>query len=133
MIDLTNTGTEPAQYRIDCKNDVVYLTLRGKLTFSDLANAQARILGDPAYHAGMSVYCDCRVITSLPSHDQIRQLSLDQLFRDRAAPSGKFAIVAMTRLGFALATALSDFLDRGKNDVRTFTSHLAARAWLGLE
>jgi hypothetical protein len=133
MIDLTNTGTEPVQYRIDCRSDVVYLTLRGKVTFHDLAHAQTRILDDSTYHAGMSVYCDCRVITSIPSHDQIRQLSFDQLFRDRTVPSGKFAIVAMTRLGFALATALGDFLDEGKDDVRTFTSHLAARAWLGLE
>ncbi|HEX4683338.1 MAG TPA: hypothetical protein VH277_11540 [Gemmatimonadaceae bacterium] len=133
MIDLTTTGTEPVQYRIDRRNGVVYLTLRGKVTFTDLAQAQARILDDPDYHPGTSVYFDCRVITSIPSHDQIRQLSLDQLFRDRAVRSGKFAIVAMTRLGFALATALGDFLDRGGNDVSTFTSHLAARAWLGLE
>jgi|SRR3954469_16931446 hypothetical protein len=130
MIDLAHTGTDPVQYRIDPERRIVHVTLRGVVTFADLAVTQSDILDDPSYCPGMSIYLDCRVVTAIPSHEQIRKLALDRLFRGASAPPGKLAMVAMTRLGFALASALEAFLDASSSRVRVFTSHVEAREWL---
>jgi hypothetical protein len=132
MIDVAYTGTEPVQYRIDCTHDVIYLTLRGDVSICDIAKAQTAILDDEHYRPGMSIYVDCRILTSVPSHDQIRKLAFERIVRAATIRPGKVAIVAMTRLGFALATAFEDFLARSAVEVSVFTSHVAARTWLGL-
>jgi hypothetical protein len=130
MIDIAHTGTDPVQYRIDPERRVVHLTLRGAVTFADLAVMQSDILDDPSYCPGMSVYLDCRVVTAIPSHEQIRRLALDRMFRSASTPPAKLAMVAMTRLGFALASAIEAFLGASSAHVRVFTSHVEAREWL---
>ncbi|HEX4682022.1 MAG TPA: hypothetical protein VH277_04900 [Gemmatimonadaceae bacterium] len=130
MIDIAHTGTDPVQYRIDPERRIVHVTLRGAVTFADLSAMQADILEDPSYCSEMAVYLDCRVVTAIPSHEQIRKLALDRLFRSASIPPAKLAMVAMTRLGFALASAIEAFLDAPKSQVRVFTSHVEARDWV---
>jgi hypothetical protein len=123
---------EPVRYRIDPSAGVVFILLRGDVTFADLCLAQSEILEDPGYRAGMAFYVDCRVVTSIPGAEALRKLAIDRLIRSMSMPVGRLAIVAMTRLGFAFATTIADFLDDRGHEVEVFTTQRAANDWLGL-
>lgn len=122
--------TRPVTCEFDWNAGIVYLTLRGDVRFEDLCAAQDEVLTHPRYSPGMSVYMDCRVISSIPSQDEIRKLALSRIVRAQSMPVGRLAIVAMTQLGFTFATGFELFLDDQKNEVGIFTTAEAARTWL---
>lgn len=126
------TGVEPVRYRIDREHGVVYIRLRGDLTFAALCATEDAYLGDPEYAPGMALYVDCRVLTSIPTREQIRKLALDRLFRGVSMPIGPLAIVVLTPLGEEFARGLELFSDTASAPVRTFTSERHAVEWLGV-
>lgn len=132
MTEPSSASFAPVSYRIDCDAGVVYFTLRGDVTFAAVCEIQDALLDDPDYIAGMSIYVDCRVVTSVPNATQVRKLALDRIFRGRTTPLGRVAMVAMTPMGFEYARAWELFFSEGEGDLRLFTSHHAAHAWLGV-
>lgn len=129
VIDLT----QPVKFQIDAHRAVVFVTLSGDVTGVVLAAARSDIRAHPGYRPGMAVYVDCRVVTSIPSEAEVREIVIERLLRGRTHPVGKLAIVAMTRLGLELATLFDAFADDRADDAAIFTNHQAARAWLGLD
>jgi hypothetical protein len=81
----------------------------------------------------MTTYVDCRVVTSIPTGEQIRKLALDRAWWSSTIPTGRLAIVAMTRLGFDYAMNWETFLDEPASRFRIFPSHSAACTWLGID
>jgi hypothetical protein len=126
------TGVEPVRYRIDTEHGVVYIRLRGDLTFAALCATEDAYLGDPDYEPGMALYVDCRVLTAIPTREQIRKLALDRLFRGVSMPLGPLAIVVLTPLGVEFGRAWELFSDTAAARVRMFTSERQARDWLGV-
>jgi hypothetical protein len=126
------TGVEPVRYRIDTEHGVVYIRLRGDLTFAALCATEDAYLGDPEYEPGMALYVDCRVLTTIPTREQIRKLALDRLFRGVSMPLGPVAIVVLTPLGVEFGRAWELFSDTASARVRMFTTDRQAREWLGL-
>ena len=131
MIDLATAGSDPVNYHVDATRGLVFITLRGHVTFVDLHRVQSLILSDPRYRDGMSLFIDCRILTAIPSHDEIHTLAFEPLFRPVVGGRARVAVVAMTRLGFAFALALDSFLCASEDDIGLFTSHIEARAWIG--
>ncbi len=125
--------SKPVKFRIDPHLAVVFVTVVGDVTAEALRAARAEMRAHPDYRPGMAVYVDCRVVTSIPSEAEVREIVIERLLRARTAPVGKLAIVAMTRLGFELATLFDAFSDDRAGDAAIFTNHDAARAWLGLD
>lgn len=130
--DGTHDPADSITYRIDADLGVVFITMRGEITFAALAALQDAYLSDPLYREGMAQYVDCRVVTSIPSSDAIRRLALDRLLMRAMMPTGRVAIVVMTRLGMDYASAWELFSDAPDGSVAVFTAHSQARAWLGL-
>jgi hypothetical protein len=120
------------QYRIDRPRNTVFFTLRGDVTFVDLCEVQEEMLSDPDYSSDMSIYVDCRVVTSIPTREQIRKLALDRTWWRATMPIGRLVIVPMTRMGFEYANAWADFLDESESRFAVFTTHEQAAAWLGI-
>jgi len=136
-MNTTPAGTasrQPAhsvRYRVDSEERVVYVTLRGDVTFADLCQAEDEMLGDPQYVPGMSVYVDCSVVTSIPSEQAIRKLALDRLLLKASIDTGRSAIVAATPLGLEYARAWDEFTD-APSELGVFNTHDRATEWLGL-
>lgn len=136
-MNITSAGTasrerpSSVRYLVDSRDDVVYLSLRGDVTFADLCQAEDDILGDPQYVPGMPVFVDCGAVTSIPSEEAIRRLALDRLFRRASIDTGRAAIVAATPLGLAYATAWAEFTD-APSELGVFDDHRQAAEWLGL-
>ncbi len=123
---------QPVRYRIDERNNVVFATLQGDVTFADLCATQDAMLADPDYRPAMSLYVECGDLTSIPSDQEIRKLALDRLLRGREMPVGRSAVVATSALGVAYAQAWEAFLDERLHDFRAFTSSDEACEWLGI-
>src|SRR3954470_11350959 len=83
---------------VDWEAGIVYITLRGDVRFEDLCSVQDEVLSHPKYSRGMPVFMDCRVVSSIPSQDEIRKLALSRIVRAQSMPVGRLAIVAMTQL-----------------------------------
>ena len=122
----------PVSYEIDAAPAVVYVTLSGAVTFALLCELDEQVMSDARFRADMSYYVDCRVLTEIPSVEQIRKLAIDRLLHGADSKLGKIAIVVLTRLGVEYATAWELFADSPNEDVQMFTAPEAARKWLGL-
>jgi hypothetical protein len=130
MVDAPE-GPRTVTCEFDWNAGIIYLTLRGDVRFEDLCAAQDEVLMHPRYSPGMPIYMDCRVVSSIPSQEEIRKLALSRIVRAQSMPVGRLAIVAMTQLGFTFASGFELFLDDQKNEVGIFTTAEAARTWLG--
>jgi hypothetical protein len=122
----------PVNYEIDAEHAVVYVTLSGAVTFASLCELDEAVMSDSRFRSDMSYYVDCRVLTEIPSVEQIRKLAIDRLLHGAESKLGKIAIVVLTRLGVEYATAWELFADSPNEDVQMFTAPEAARKWLGL-
>jgi hypothetical protein len=122
----------PIAYRIDAGRRVVYVTLRGDVTSDGLRRSRDGWLADPGYQPGMALYVDCRVLTSIPTRDEIRRLAIDRLVRATRTTNGRVAIVVMTRLGMDYAAAWELFGQSAEGPLAVFTSHADAHRWLGV-
>jgi hypothetical protein len=129
MTTLTDEGT-PSIYRIDAANSVVQITLRGDVTVAALSGVEDAFFGDPHYRRGMSLFVDCRVVTSFPSEAELRQLASDRHERTKTMAGGRIAIVAMTRHGMQYANTWERLTE--SDDLHVFSTSEDARDWLGL-
>ena len=132
MIADADESVAPISYRVDVTRRVVYFTLRGDVTFAGMCAAQDAYLADPLYEPGMAIYVDCRVLTSIPSREEIRKMALDRLYRGVAMPTGRAAIVVMTKMGQEYAAAWELFAGPQEGALSIFTTHAEAHAWLGV-
>jgi hypothetical protein len=117
-------------HRIDREERVVHITIDGDVTMESLHAARDAVLADPAYTPGMNVFIDCRVITALPTPDEIRSLALRELMSPSGIRHGRIAIVATTAKSYQAAQLFELFTDAPGDRLGVFTDPVAARAWL---
>ena len=117
------------EYRIDGERRVVYVTLAGDITCEALIATRDTIAADPAYDRAMAIWIECRVVTSLPSDSEIRQLALRAVLSHASETHGRIAIVAMTARAYEAASRFELFADAPPERLSVFTDPGAAKAF----
>jgi hypothetical protein len=117
-------------HRIDREQRVVYVTFAGDVSMESLHAARDAVLADPAFTPGMDIFIECRVITTLPTPDEIRSIALRALMQRADVRHGRVAIVATTAKSYQAAQLFELFTDAPAERIAVFTDPLDARAWL---
>lgn len=118
------------EYRIDGERHAVYVTLAGDISTDALIDARDAIVADPSYDQSMAIWVECRVVTSLPSDAEIRQLALRAVLSHASETHGRIAIVAMTARAYEAASRFELFADAPPERLSVFTDPIAAKAFL---
>lgn len=119
-------------YRVDRAQRLVYVVVSGAVTLDRLYAARDAVLGDSEYVPGFDIFVECRVLTDIPSNDEIRELALSGVLRRGPAKHGRVAIVATTERAFGAVSLLELYIDAPPDRVAVFTNPVQARAWLEL-
>lgn len=128
----TPSAANPITYRIDHDRGVVFVTASGGVTVEALRSANATLRADSRFSSGMHVYLECRVVTSLPTADELRTLALASIIRQAEARYGRVAIVATTASCHEAASTFCFFCEPAPDRLALFTDPREARGWLGL-
>lgn len=120
------------EYRIDREQRVVYVTLAGDVTVESLLSTRDIVVADANYDRSMAIWIECRVMTSMPSEKEIRELALQAVLSHASETHGRIAIVAMTARAYAAATRFELFTEAPAERLGVFTDPVAARAFLGI-
>ena len=126
------SAADPIAYRIDHDSGVVFVTASGGVTVEALRSANAALRADPRFSSGMHIYFECRVVTSVPTADELRTLALASIIRQAEARYGRVAIVATTAGCYEAASTFYFFCEPAPDRLALFTDPTEARAWLGL-
>jgi hypothetical protein len=110
---------------------LVQVIVAGDVTIASLHAARDAILADPDYQPGMHFLIECRVITSIPTADEIREIALSALLNHADAKVGRVAIVATTARGYEAVSLFELFIDAPQR-LALFTDASQARAWLAV-
>lgn len=119
-------------YRIDRAQRLVYVVVSGAVQLDRVYDAGDAIFADPDYRPGFDVMVECRVLTSIPSPEEIRELALSGVLRRSASTHGRLAIVTTTERAYEAASLLEMYLDAPADRLAVFTNPVQARAWLAL-
>ena len=110
----------------------VHIVVAGDVTTEKLYAARDAIVADPDYQPGMHFLIDCRVITTMPSADEIRNFALHILLNRADVAVGRVAMVATTARSYEAASLFELFID-APHRLALFTDPGHARAWLAVE
>ncbi len=118
-------------HRVDRAAGVVYLTISGDVSMETLHAARDAVLADPGYAPGMDLCLECRVLTTMPSAEDIRAIALRAIMHRAEMRLGRIAIVATTAKSYEAASLFELYTDAPPDRVAVFTDPTAARSWLG--
>lgn len=119
-------------YRIDRRRRMVYVVVSGAVSLERLYAARDAIFADPDYAPGFDGLVECRVLTAIPSPEQIRELALSGVLRLGTPRYGRVAIVTTTERAFEAASLLEMYVDAPPDRMSVFTNPVQARTWLAL-
>jgi hypothetical protein len=117
-------------HRMDAERRVIFVTIAGDVTMEALYTARDAVYADRAFAPGMDLFIECRVITALPSADEIRALALRAILHHANNQYGRIAIVTTTARAYEAAILYELFADDPIDRLALFTDPLAARAWM---
>jgi hypothetical protein len=119
-------------HRVRRESRLVHVVVAGDVSVSALHAARDAITADPDYAPGMQFLIECRVITSIPTSEDIRSLALCALLNRADAKIGRVAIVTTTARSYEAAGLFELFID-APNRLALFTDSSQARAWLAVD
>lgn len=134
MSAAVSAATESSiEHHVDTARRVVFVTLAGDITTARLHAARDAVFADPAYVPGMDAWIETRVLTSIPTADEVRGLALSAILHRGDLRQGRVAIVATTAKGYEAASCFELFTDAPPDRLAVFTDPSQARAWLVLD
>ena len=122
----------PITYRIDRDIRLIHTRAWGALTFVDMLANRLHMVEDPEFEPGLNQLADFSDVTELYlTGDQIREFAAT--YSDFSAGSRR-ALVVPRPAHYGLARMFEAYrrIKGGQEEIRSFRSVEAARAWLGL-
>jgi hypothetical protein len=81
----------------------------------------------------MDVYIECRVLTGMPTAEELRSMALTSILHRGDARHGRMAIVATTARSYEAVSIFEFFSEASRNQLAIFTERSAACTWLGID
>jgi hypothetical protein len=120
-------------HRIDHDRGVVWIVASGRVTIEALTAATDALRADPKFSAGMDLFVECRVLTTLPTADELRAIALSSILHHIDSRLGRIAIVTTTARSYEAASTFELFSEFAANRLAIFTDSRQAKAWLGID
>jgi hypothetical protein len=133
MMDPTAPASSSIVHRVDHDRGVVFVAASGNVTADALRAAHAALNGDPKFSSGMDVYIECRVLTGMPTPEELRGMALTSILHRGDVRHGRMAIVATTARSYEAISIFEFFCETSRNQLAIFTDRSAACAWLGID
>ena len=98
-----------------------------------MSAANSALRADPKFSAGMDIYIECRILTGVPTTDELRGIALSSILHQSEARHGRIAIVAPTARSYEAASTFELFCESAPGRLAIFTDPTEARGWLGID
>ena len=121
------------EHHVDHDRGVVFVAASGNVTVDALRAAHAALNADPKFSSGMDVYIECRVLTGMPTPEELRSLALTSILHRGNARHRRMAIVATTARSYEAVSIFEFFSETPRHQLAIFTERSAACAWLGID
>ena len=120
----------PVTYQIDRANAIIHTKCSGNVTLEEVVNHFHILAEDPDCPPRLDVLLDLSEQTSIPTSNQMQEVSATiSSIRDRVK-FGAWAIVACTDALFGMLRMLQVFTEELFRETRVFRSIPDAEAWL---
>src|SRR5206468_2738305 len=127
------TSGSSIAHRVDHDLGVVFVTLSGDVTMQTLRAAYLALRADAKFSTGLDILIECRVLTTMPTNDEIRTIALASIMHRADSRHGRVAIVGTTARSYEAASVFELFCEPAPDRLAIFTDRVQARHWLGID
>ena len=121
----------PVTYGIDCDSGLIRTRCVGVVTFAEVIDHFRALERDPACRDHLDVVLDLGDLSSIPTPDQLRAVSVEIAQIQPKIRFGACAIVAKTDVLFGMSRMFEALAEERFRAIRVFRTVDEAEAWLG--
>lgn len=115
---------------MDASRRLVLLDISGTLTLDEILDAIRRSVADPAYQPGFGVLSDHTAVEEPLTPSQAREMAARLEEVAGSVGGSRWAVVTAMPASYGMIRMVSALVEPAGIDVRVFTSHEEAGAWL---
>ena len=123
----------PVRYEIDSAAGLVRVTLSGDVTSDEIFEYYATVAADPALRPGLSIFADCRSVTSVPPFPELSAVANVQPRAPADLRSRRAAVLVSSSWLFGIVRQFAALAERGGILVVPFYDRDEAQQWLSRE
>ena len=115
---------------MDASRRLVVLDVSGTLTLNEILDAIHRSVTDPAYQPGFGVLSDHTAVEEPLTPSQAREMAARLEELSASLGGSRWAVVTAQPASYGMIRMVSALVEPAGIDVRVFSSHEEAEAWL---
>ena len=120
----------PVRYEIDSAAGLVRVTLSGDVTSDEIFDYYAAVAADPALRPGLSIFADCRSVTSVPPFPELNAVANAQARAPADVRPRRAAVLVSSSWLFGIIRQFAALAEGGGIQVVPFYNHDEAHQWL---
>jgi hypothetical protein len=121
------------RYEIDSAAGLVRVTVSGDVTSAEIFDYYAAVAADPALRPGLSIFADCRAVTSVPPFAELSVAANVQARAPADLRPSRAAVLVSSGWLFGIVRQFAALAERGGILVVPFYDRDDAQQWLSRE
>lgn len=121
------------RYEIDAAAGLVRVTASGDVTSDEILEYYATVAADPALRPGLSIFADCRAVTSVPPFPELSAVANAQPRSPADLRPRRAAVLVSSSYLYGIVRQFGALAERGDILVVPFYDRDEAQQWLSRE